>query len=278
MYIERAPDNDSLAAYGGDVIEIWSWPTLSRPLRLHMEHGSISQLSFASMVNGFYSAGYDGRVMYWRGDEQPKLLAEVGQRIEKFLVVNQGNDIILATVDGNLWRIERNGRRHVLRTSQAHVTQIVSANNDNNLYVGYTDGDVIQIDITSWQQKVVLHANHPVRQIVAQGDVTAIVVNGDTSYLKMGAVDSSGSPSHWTSLFARVSSFSLSNDLLIAVCSDGGIWMYSISHRKWLYQNTGGMNLNWTTTADDNKVAAAVDTEGHVVWLDLELARELLRS
>lgn len=278
MYIERAPDNESLAVYGDDVIEIWPWPSLSGPLRLHMERGSISQLFFVPMIDGFYSAGYDGRVMHWTGDEQPKLLAEVNQRIEKFLVVNQGNDIILATVDGSLRRIERNGREHVLRTSQAHVTQIVSATNDNKLYVGYTDGNVIRIDITCWQQEVVLHANHPVRQIVAQGDVTAIAANGDTSYLKIGTVDPDGSPSHWTSLFARVSSFSLSNDLLIAVCSDGGIWMYSISHRKWLYQNTGGMNLSWTTTADDSKVAAAVDTEGHVVWLDLELARELLRS
>ena len=271
-YIEGAPDSRSLVTYGNDVIEIWRWPTLHRPLSLHMDQGSISQLSFAPESDGLYVAGYDGRVTHWKDDGPPTTLTDVGQRIDQFLVVNQGNDIVLGTADGTLWRIERNGQRHILRTSQTHVTQIVSMG-DTSFYVGYADGDVVQIDITSWRQEAILRAGHPVRQIVTKGDVTAVAANGDTSYLRLGVTKADGAPSPWISLPARVSNFTFSGDLLIAVCSDGGIWMYSTSSRRWAYLNTGGMNLGWATVADDDKVAAAVDTEGHVIWIDLELAR-----
>jgi hypothetical protein len=36
------------------------------------------------------------------------------------------------------------------------------------------------------------------------------------------------------------------------------------------------MNLGWTAVSDNDDVATALDSEGHVVWLDLKAIRGLL--
>jgi WD40 repeat protein len=243
---------------------------------IQTNQGSISQVSFVPKTNELLTSGYDGRLVHWKRAGQSNAIADIGQPIDRFSVVNQGSDIVLGSIDGTLWRVEPSGQRHILRQGSSRVTQIVPLA-DTHLYVGYTNGDIVEIDTRSWTQNIVIRAARSVRQIVTQGEAIAIATNSDVSYFRPPPANAHTSSVHWMTLPDHVSSFTFSDDLLVAVCIDGAVWLYSMSHEKWIYLATGGMNLGWVTAADDGATAAAMDTEGHIVWLDLELAHELFR-
>jgi hypothetical protein len=178
-------------------------------------------------------------------------------------------------VDGSLWRADGSRQLHLVRRTDVRITQIVAVS-DRELYVGYANGDVMDIDLKTLESRLILHASHGIRQIATKGDVIAVSTNGDIAYLGVRLAPQSEHQIAWTSLAARVGHLSLSSEFAIAACSDGAIWLYSIAHRSWLYLTTGGMNLGWTTISDDNNVTVTLDSEGHIVWLDLRVVRDLL--
>jgi hypothetical protein len=146
------------------------------------------------------------------------------------------------------------------------------------VYVGFANGEVIVIDVTTWRQRTILRSARAIRDIVlnSQRKIIAVATNDDLAY-----VGSMRYPQDivWTEISARASHLDISaSGLLLAACSSGGLWIYASIHERWLFLDTGIRNLGWITASDDGTTAAAVDSDGNLLWIDLSTALELLNK
>jgi hypothetical protein len=84
---------------------------------------------------------------------------------------------------------------------------------------------------------------------------------------------------NWRDLAVRARHQVLASDgLLVAVCTDGTIWLYSIPDRRWLGVPIASADLRWVAVAADTGAAVALDVEGQLFWIDLNAARKLLAT
>jgi hypothetical protein len=147
------------------------------------------------------------------------------------------------------------------------------------VYVGDTSGEVIAIDLVSWQQSTLLQALGAVQEIALTDDGGTIAVATNDGMIHVGARDRNSTASGavtWTTFRARARDIALASDgLLIADCTDGTIWLYS-PQRQWLCLPSGVVDLGETVVAPDGKTAVVLDRVGRILWIDLDAARKLL--
>jgi hypothetical protein len=65
-----------------------------------------------------------------------------------------------------------------------------------------------------------------------------------------------------------------SNNWLIAACTDGKVWFYSLSDRTWRYLPIGTADVVRVAANNDGTIAAAFDTDGRIISIDLERLRQ----
>ena len=278
IYLERSLDGRVFATYGfGDLVEIWDAANLTRTKVIHTAQQSVPQLSFVKDTDDIVTSGRDGRIIRWSLLGDAVTLASADQPTERFTVLAGGQLVVFSTVDGNLWRTGPDGKSHLIRPGAVRATCIIS-NGDDEVYVGFANGEVIVIDVTTWRQRTILRSARAIRDIVlnSQRKIIAVATNDDLAY-----VGSMRYPQDivWTEISARASHLVISaSGLLLAACSSGGLWIYASIHERWLFLDTGIRNLGWITASDDGTTAAAVDSDGNLLWIDLSTALELLNK
>jgi WD40 repeat protein len=81
----------------------------------------------------------------------------------------------------------------------------------------------------------------------------------------------------WTPFAVRARTVSFSHDgLLLALCSDSTLWLYSIEHKRWYCILTGTADLNTVAASADSRRAAVFDSDGHIIMVDLHSVKETL--
>jgi len=71
-------------------------------------------------------------------------------------------------------------------------------------------------------------------------------------------------------LSARVRQVALTRDgLLISICTDGTVWIYSSRRQKWSCVVTGTEELTQIVLDDAGARAFVLDVDGHLISLDL---------
>ena len=168
-----------------------------------------------------------------------------------------------------------------LRNGGSRVNRIMALPDRRTVLAGYEGGDVIAIDTDSWQQQLLLHAGS-VREIAVTDDGRTIAIASNDGAIHVGTRrrDALLVPGMtWIALPLRARHVTLAPDgLLVASCTDGTIWLYDTTVRRWLCLPAGTVDLGRTAATRDGKVAVALDFEGRLLWIDLEAARHLLRG
>jgi serine/threonine protein kinase/WD40 repeat protein len=283
MFLERASSGRTFATYGlHDVVEVWSFATMTRTRVITTGHGSISQLHFVGETDDFITAGHDGRLVRWTPSGEQSLITQVNQPIDRFAPFSATDSIVFSTADGALWRTSARGQVLSLRAGGSRVNQILAPPDQALVYAGYANGDVVAIDTRSWQQEALLHGAGAVREIATTDDdhTIAVAMNDGTIHVGTRHEDASGSGDvTWVALATRAHHIALTPDgRLVAVCTDGTIWLYSAPRRRWLCLPTGTVDIDRTAVTDNGKAAVALDSEGRLIWIDLEAAHKLLDS
>jgi WD40 repeat protein len=279
--VERSSTGLTFATYGPeDVVEVWSSTTMTRMRIIATGHGSVSQLRFLGETEDFITSGHDGRLVRWTPAGNRTVLAQFNQPIDKFAMVSTIGVIVFSTVDGALWRTEASGQTYSLRSPGSRVNRILLSSDQQRVYVGYANGEVVAIDPVSWQPGTLLRGSGAVQEIALTEDGGTIAVATNDGMIHVGVRDTAPTGSGavtWTTLLARARDIGLAPDgLLIASCTDGTIWLYS-PHRQWLCLPSGAVGeLGETVVARNGKTAVVLDRAGRLLWIDLDAARKLL--
>jgi eukaryotic-like serine/threonine-protein kinase len=276
--LERSSTGQTFATYGlEDVIEVWSAATMTRMRVIPTGHGSVSQLRFLGDTENFVTSGHDGRLVRWTPEGDRTVLTQFHQPIDKFAMVSRTGAIVFSTIDGALWATEVSGQTRSLRGPGARVNRILLPADEQHIYVGYANGEVVAIHPMSWRQDTLLRGSGAVQEIALTEDGSTIAVATNDGMIHVGArAGGSTSAVTWTALQARARDIALASDgLLMATCTDGTIWLYS-PHRQWLCLPSGAVDLGDTVVAPDGKSAVVLDRAGRLLWVDLDAARELL--
>jgi WD40 repeat protein len=281
VFLEQSNNGNFFATYGlTDLVEVWSSASMTRTNLIHTEQGSISQLRFIDDSDDFITAGHDGRLVRWTPSGKKTKLTEREQPIDKFAQVPAIGAIVFSTADGALWRMDAGGQVLSLRSGGPRVNRILITPDQQFVYAGYANGDVVAVDTKFWQQEIMLHGSGAVREIAITNDGRTIAVATNDGTIHVGtqrAGMSNPGESDWVTWTGRARHITLAPDgLLVASCTDGTIWLYSPPLRRWLCLPTGTVDLGRTAVTDNGKAAVALDREGRLIWIDLEAVRRLL--
>jgi hypothetical protein len=160
----------------------------------------------------------------------------------------------------------------------AKVTRMVSVPGAHAIAVAYANGDVAMLDTSSWRQDPILHVAHTIRDIAiaANGRTVAVIDSDDTVHIGVRNGDAATDLSiPWTAFPLRAQRVALTPDgLMVAICSDGTVWLYSPERKSWICLPTGTADLTIVTTSSEGRAAASFDSDGRITWLDLELAQK----
>src|SRR4029079_7114563 len=176
---------------------------------------------------------------------------------------------ILRPADGALWRSDDAGKILALRPPGSRVNRIALAPGQQKVYAGYANGDVIAIDILSWQHDTILHASGAIQAIALTSDGQTIAIASNDGVIHVRAL-TEATAATWMQLQARARDIALTADgVLVAPCTDGTIWLYSLSQHRWFCLPTGTVDFGKTAVTADGKIAVTLDREGRLLWLDL---------
>jgi WD40 repeat protein len=282
VYLEQSDSRETFAAYGlNDIIELWSWTSLTRLRTLHTNHGSVSQLSFIPETNDIVTAGNDGRLLRWDPTGKRTEITRLPQAISAFTLIPHTDDIVLAAANGSLWRTDLQGNTSPLESSGSAVTRLVALRHHHTIFRAHKDGTVIAMDTKSWQSTVIWSGSGSVQDlsITPDGQVIALTAGDGSVHVGTRSDDAFSSGWYWGVLDVRARHQTLTTDGILVIATTGGaIWIYSTHSQRWLYLPTGSADFRRITLNADASTAVALDLGGKLIWLDLNTARELLHG
>ena len=281
-YLESAGNGNTFAAYGSsESVELWSFQPLARQRVIRTGQGAVSRVAFIGTTDDFVTAGRDGRIIYWTANGEQRQSVKFDLPIANVLSANSAQYLIVNTADGALWRTDSSGHTAQLRRSDTRVIKMTTIPNSESVGIAYANGEFNVLNTNTWQQVSILHTAQAVRDIAfsRDGDTVAVADSNDIIHVgrRPGTSWATGSADNviWTTFTARAGRLALTPDgLLIALCSDGTIWLYSSMHNAWICLPIGAAAPRIVIVTTDGKFAAVFDIEGRIVWLDLELARK----
>jgi WD40 repeat protein len=275
--LEHADVGGVFAAYGlTDLVEVWTSDTLQRMRLIATGHGSITQLTFVAGSRDFVTTGNDGRLIRWTITGDKTVLAQVGQPIDRFVSLPEGDVTVFSTTDGALWRTIGDLRTSAVRPAGSRTTRLLAVPAQRAIYVGYADGEVVAIDTTSWQSHTILRSGGAIQAVEITPDGQTLAVASNDGIIHLAPARIAGAVG-WLELRARASYLDFTADgLLIATSIDGTIWIYAVAQQHWLCLPLGSTDLRKTALSADGRSAVAVDRGGRLINIDLDAARSLL--
>jgi WD40 repeat protein len=278
--LEQSHNGALFAAYGeNSLIEIWASPSMIRTKLLNAGGSSVSKLHFVGDTDEFVTSDHDGRLIRWDSFGRRTTSTQVNQPIDNFVLVPAANSIVFNTQDGALWRTDPDRPPLILRNSNSRITRIILTSDQRTIIAGYANGAVISFDMKSSRQVAMFQAAGAVREIAITDDGHTLAIATDDGAIHICSQDVGGPPwsASWVKLvtFARHIVFT-HDGLLIAVCTDGTIWLYSTLHRTWLCLPIGTISLTRTVVAPNEETAIVLDSGGRLTSIDLHTVRNLL--
>jgi WD40 repeat protein len=270
------------ATYGSnDSVEIWSAPDLSRIRTLATNHGMVSRIDFLNDTGEFVSSGRDGRLVLWNAAGKAVELAHLDQAIEGFaLGPTPGSALMISS--GTLWRTSEVDHPIPLVLGKARITRIAATPDRNSIYVGDANGDVSVINAKAATSVPVLQAGDAIEDIVFSRDGSVVTISANNGMIHVGVCTGRGSTApnmQWSTLHAQARDIALTPDgLVIAACTDGSILAYSARYRRSLYIMVGTIDLTHVALTEDASAAAVLDTEGRIIWVDLNAIRRTVEK
>jgi WD40 repeat protein/tRNA A-37 threonylcarbamoyl transferase component Bud32 len=286
--LQQSINGNTIATYGlSELIEFWSTSPIKLISTVNTNQGSVTQLSFVHGTEDVVTSGRDGRLVRWTPSGRETLIAKISQPIDFFAVLppdlaHEGMSAVFSSSDGALWHTTDDGQAVQFRRGDSRITRVITCPDHHTVLAGTVKGDVLIVNTQTWEHSTILHARGPVREITTTLDGRWIIVGTNDGLIHVSSMediefDPSSVP--WKSLSIRARHQAVTPDgLLIAVCSDGTIWLYSLSRRRWLCLSIGTADFRWVETSASGDAAAALDVEGRLIWLDLEAARKLLAA
>jgi eukaryotic-like serine/threonine-protein kinase len=280
-FISTDEAGNAFATYGSsETVEVWSLATISRTRVLDTHQGAVAHLEFLDSTGEFITAGRDGRLIQWAPSGTQKLLAQLEQPIANFALARATASAVISTADGALWRSGLDGQVLPLRSAGTPVTRMLAFPDKASVGVGYANGDVVLIDTKSWRQTLLLHTQESVRDIAltSDGQTIAVAANDDTVHVGVRHGDTWNDANiAWVTLALRTRRIALAPDgLLVAICTDGTVWLYSSSRKTWLCLPTGTSDLSLVAVSSDGQASAVFDADGRIVWIDLKAAHSAI--
>jgi serine/threonine protein kinase/WD40 repeat protein len=281
--IEVAVGVDLFATYGSnESIEIWSSFPMFKMNILQTHHGAISKVAFTDNAKTILTAGRDGRIIRWRSTSESEVIAELRQPITTFVQASSSRSLVAATVDGALWKLDNSGSVSLLREANSRISRMVALPNGDTIAVGYVNGDILLIDTKTHQYNVALKAPEAIRDIAITPDANIIAIAAHNDLIYVGHRNESAWIDirfAWRTLAIRARRIAFTSDgLMLAIDTDGNVWIYSTSRGSFVCIPTGIADLRVIAIADSNDVAAVLDTDGRIVWIDLEMGRAILNK
>jgi WD40 repeat protein len=286
--LEQSSSGDIFATYGlGELVEFWSAATMTRKNVINTKQGSLTRLSFVGDSDDIVTAGHDGRLVRWTPSGTETLLARLDQPIVLFALlpaspIHIHGAILFSSFDGALWHTTMNDRPVQFRQGDGRITALTTLPDHQTVLAGNIKGDVVAINTSSWTYNIILHASGAVRDISATPDGRWIVVGTNDGFIHLSTLHEGSSWAGevtWQRLQIRARHQAVTSDgLLIAVGSNGVIWLYSMAERRWRCLAVGNADFRWVAASAEADSAAALDVEGRLIWIDLDAARRLLGS
>jgi WD40 repeat protein len=285
----QSDQGDTFAAYGlNELVEFWSAKTMTRTSVVNTMQGSLTQLSFVSGSDDVVTSGHDGRLVRWTSAGKGSILANLDQPIEFFALLQARSgqpqsEMVFSSFDGALWRTDHRGLPSLIRSAGARATRVIALPDHETVLAANVAGEVIAINTRSWNTETILRASSAVGDISVTQDGHWLILGTNDGFIHVGRLNDQMALSNrvtWQyKLAIRARHLAVTSDgLLIAVCSDGTIWLYALSDHRWLSLSVGNADFRWIATSTRGDAAAALDAEGHLIWIDLEAARKLLGS
>jgi WD40 repeat protein len=280
IYMQLATSGDWFAAYGHtDQVELWSTRTMTRTAVFNTHHDSVSHLQFMDDSNELVTAGDDGNLIRWTFTGESHTVAHFAKPVVVFAVAPATQVTLIGTIDGQLWQIARDGQMTSLPHSSAKALHMLRLPDGVSVCIGFVDGEVDLIDTQSGQRKQLVRAGGAIRDIAVtpDGRVLAVAANDGTVHIGARPHDTWFGPDPtWTTLSARARKIALTEDgLLIAVCTDSIVWLWSSEQRAWLGLAS---NAAPSTVVVDRKgdTATTLNNQGQIMAIDLQAARRIL--
>jgi WD40 repeat protein len=282
-HIAWTADRHTFATYGSnDSVEVWSASELSRKRVVATNHGMVSQIDFVDDAGTFVSAGRDGRLVLRGAAGETTELAQLPKPIEAFALGPIPRSAIMISSDGGLWRTTGKGPATPLNRGAAAFTRISWSPDRRSMYVSDAKGNVSVIDAITASQTPILDAGDAIENLSLDHDGRLIALSSNNGIIHIGIRTSDGSTGpafSWSRLHARARDIAFTQDgMLIAACTDGSILIYSPAQREVLYMTIGTVDLTHVAVSSDTTAVAVVDTEGRIVWLDLNAVRATIEK
>jgi WD40 repeat protein len=252
---------------------------------VNTRQGSVSQLSFVDDTDDVVTSGRDGRLIRWTPSGTATLIAQLDQPIDVFTLLPKSStrapgSVVFSSFDGALWHKSPDTQPVLIKRGRSRVIRLFSLPKQRIVLSGNAAGEVTAINTESWHYSTILQASGAVRNVSATPDGRRIVVDTNDGLSHVGTIHDGESgviEVTWRNLMIRARHHAITKDgLLVAVCSDGTIWLYSIQGRRWLCLSIGNADFRWVATSAGGDAAAALDVEGRLIWVDLDAARKLL--
>jgi len=181
--------------------------------------------------------------------------------------------MMLATADGELWRVDYSGLANRIEKNAAKITRMLAMPDGIAIAIGYSNGQTILFDTASSMQRVLPGSPDAVHDIAVtqDGKTLAIAHNDNSTYI--GPV-TSGDATQWRilSLSARSLTFTASG-MLIAGSPDGLVWVYTPVTKTWECHDTGTADLTHIALSTSGGTALIFNSEGKIFRLTLPLER-----
>jgi WD40 repeat protein len=272
--LELSNDNRTFVTYGqSSSVALWSSFDLSPRRIFETVTSSVSHVAFIDDANDFVTSGRDGRLIRWTSNGEQRPLHKFDQPIETFAFAGESRRMVVSTNDGELWRVDEDSTVASLRRAVAKVTRMLALPDGTSICVGYSNGETILIETRSWRQYRLLSASAAIRDLAVAKTNNVIVAADNDSDIHIGIWHRDfleTASIEWSTIRVNARKIALTdNGLLVAICPNGAMWVYSLTRRTWLFLPIGTTDLIHIVFSTNGNVAVVFDADGHIISIDM---------